>query len=133
MYARLKLLGRHAEEEGIYDDFKRELRQFDHMGHGPIDIALWDWFGKKYKCSVKNMLGGLKINFQHMLVHIMVIGMADCTAKKHMQILLKNVLILDIKASKFMDGMKEMSKKKLIIFYMLLKVGHKMTLMLDLL
>ena len=54
-----KLLGRHAEErEGIYDDFKRELRQFDHMGHGPIDIALWDWFGKKYKCSVKNMLGG---------------------------------------------------------------------------
>ena len=42
-----KLLGRHAEErEGIYDDFKRELRQFDHMGHGPLDIALWDWAGK---------------------------------------------------------------------------------------
>ena len=39
----LKLMGRHAEErEGIYDDMKRELRQFDHMGQGPIDIALWD-------------------------------------------------------------------------------------------
>ena len=37
------LLGRHAEErQGIYDDLKREARQFDHMGHGPLDIALWD-------------------------------------------------------------------------------------------
>ena len=45
--------GRNAEErEGIYDDFKRELRQFDHMGHGPIDIALWDLAGKKLDCSV---------------------------------------------------------------------------------
>ena len=25
-----------------------------------MDIALWDWFGKKYKCSVKNLLGGFK-------------------------------------------------------------------------
>ena len=30
------LVGRHAEErQGIYDDLKREARQFDHMGHGP--------------------------------------------------------------------------------------------------
>ena len=36
-----KLIGRQAEErEGIFDDMKRELRQFDHMGQGPIDIAL---------------------------------------------------------------------------------------------
>ena len=56
-----KLIGRHAEErESIYDDLKRELRQFDHMGHGPIDIALWDWFGKKHNCSVKDLLGGYK-------------------------------------------------------------------------
>ena len=42
-----KLLEYNAEErEKIYDDFKRELRQFDHMGHGPLDIALWDWAGK---------------------------------------------------------------------------------------
>jgi len=56
-----KLLGRHAEErEGIYDDFKRELRQFDHMGHGPLDIALWDWTGKKLNCSISTLLGGFK-------------------------------------------------------------------------
>ena len=56
-----KLLGRNAEErEGIYDDFKRELRQFDHMGHGPLDIALWDWIGKKLNCSVNSLLGGFK-------------------------------------------------------------------------
>ena len=56
-----KLLGRHAEErEGIYDDFKRELRQFDHMGHGPLDIALWDWLGKKLNCSINILLGGFK-------------------------------------------------------------------------
>ena len=43
-----KLLDYGADErERIYDDFKRELRQFDHMGHGPLDIALWDWAGKK--------------------------------------------------------------------------------------
>ena len=36
------LLGRNAEHrEVIYDDFKRELRAYDHMGHGPLDIALW--------------------------------------------------------------------------------------------
>ena len=56
-----KLLGRHAEErEGIYDDLKRELRQFDHMGHGPLDIALWDWAGKKLNCSINVILGGFK-------------------------------------------------------------------------
>ncbi len=56
-----KLLGRHAEErEGIYDDFKRELRQFDHMGHGPLDISLWDWAGKKLNCSINVLLGGYK-------------------------------------------------------------------------
>ena len=52
------LLGRHAEQrEGIWDDLKREARQFDHMGHGPIDIALWDWTGKQLGCSVATLLG----------------------------------------------------------------------------
>ena len=56
-----KLIGRHAEErEGIYDDFKRELRQFDHMGHGPLDIALWDWAGKQLGCSIATLLGGYR-------------------------------------------------------------------------
>ncbi len=55
------LLGRDAEErEGIYDDFKREIRQYDHMGHGPLDIALWDLAGKKYGTSVSRLLGGFR-------------------------------------------------------------------------
>ena len=55
------LLGRDAEErEGIYDDLKREMRQYDHMGHGPLDIALWDLAGKKYGCSVSRLLGGYR-------------------------------------------------------------------------
>ena len=55
------LVGRHAEERsGIYDDLKRELRQFDHMGHGPLDIALWDWQGHALACSVSTLLGGYR-------------------------------------------------------------------------
>ena len=56
-----KLIGRDAEHrEGIYDDMKRELRQFDHMGQGPLDIALWDWAGKQLGCSVSSLLGGYR-------------------------------------------------------------------------
>ena len=56
-----KLIGRHAEQRvGIYDDLKRELRQFDHMGHGPLDNALWDLAGKKYNTSVSRLIGGFR-------------------------------------------------------------------------
>lgn len=52
------LIGRHAEHrQGIYDDLKREARQFDHIGHGPLDIALWDWQGKQLGCSITTLLG----------------------------------------------------------------------------
>lgn len=55
------LLGRDPEQrEEIYDDLKRELRAYDHMGHGPIDIALWDLVGRKYNISIKTMLGGYR-------------------------------------------------------------------------
>jgi L-alanine-DL-glutamate epimerase-like enolase superfamily enzyme len=53
------LLGRGAHQrEKIYDDFKRALRQYDHMGFGCIDIALWDWAGKQLNASVASLLGG---------------------------------------------------------------------------
>jgi len=56
-----RLLGRDARErEGIWDDLKREARQFDHMGHGPIDIALWDWAGKQLDCSIGVLLGSYR-------------------------------------------------------------------------
>jgi len=55
------LIGRDAEaREGLYDDMKRELRQYDHMGHGPLDIALWDLAGKKHGASVSKLLGGYR-------------------------------------------------------------------------
>ena len=55
------LLGRNPEHrEEIYDDLKRELRAYDHMGHGPLDIALWDLVGKKYGISVAAMLGAYR-------------------------------------------------------------------------
>jgi L-alanine-DL-glutamate epimerase-like enolase superfamily enzyme len=55
------LLGRDPEHrELIYDDCKRELRAYDGMGYGPLDIALWDLAGKKYGIPVAKMLGGYK-------------------------------------------------------------------------
>jgi L-alanine-DL-glutamate epimerase-like enolase superfamily enzyme len=55
------LIGRDADHrEEIYDDFKRAIRQYDHMGHGPIDIALWDLAGKKLNASVSTLLGGYR-------------------------------------------------------------------------
>lgn len=55
------LLGRDPEQRAlIYDDLKREVRAYDHMGHGVLDIALWDLAGKKYGLSVAKMLGAFR-------------------------------------------------------------------------
>ncbi|MEZ4662384.1 MAG: enolase C-terminal domain-like protein [Caldilineaceae bacterium] len=55
------LLGRNPEQRAlIYDDLKREVRAYDHMGHGALDIALWDLAGKKHNMSVAAMLGGFR-------------------------------------------------------------------------
>ncbi len=55
------LIGRDPEtREQIYDDLKREVRAYDHMGHGALDIALWDLAGKKYNLSVARMLGAFR-------------------------------------------------------------------------
>ncbi|MCC6196112.1 MAG: mandelate racemase [Burkholderiales bacterium] len=56
-----RLVGKDARERiGIYEDLKRDIRQFDHMGHGPLDIALWDWAGKRYGASLSELLGGYR-------------------------------------------------------------------------
>jgi L-alanine-DL-glutamate epimerase-like enolase superfamily enzyme len=55
------LLGRDPDaREAIYDDLKRELRAYDHMGHGPLDIALWDLAGKRLNVSVARLIGGFR-------------------------------------------------------------------------
>lgn len=55
------LIGRDPEErELIYDDLKREVRAYDHMGHGPLDITLWDLAGKQHNMSVARMIGAFR-------------------------------------------------------------------------
>lgn len=55
------LIGRNAmAREEIFDDLKREIRQWSGMGHGPLDIALWDLAGKKYGASISELLGGYR-------------------------------------------------------------------------
>src|ERR1700691_178934 len=59
LYLAPHLIGRDAlQRELLYDEFKRALRQYDHMGHGHIDIALWDLFGKRVNLPVSKLLGG---------------------------------------------------------------------------
>lgn len=41
----------------FYEEAKRALRKFDKMGAGMLDIALWDWAGKKLETSVANLIG----------------------------------------------------------------------------
>jgi L-alanine-DL-glutamate epimerase-like enolase superfamily enzyme len=55
------LIGRDPDQrEGIWQDLRREIRAYDHMGHGPIDIALWDLAGRRYGASVSALLGGFR-------------------------------------------------------------------------
>lgn len=43
--------------ERIYDQFKRAMRKTDHIGHGALDIALWDLAGKELGASISTLLG----------------------------------------------------------------------------
>ena len=55
------LIGRDpAHREALHDDMKRELRAYDHMGQGPLDIALWDLAGRQHGMSVAAMLGAFR-------------------------------------------------------------------------
>jgi L-alanine-DL-glutamate epimerase-like enolase superfamily enzyme len=55
------LIGRDpAHREALHDDMKRELRAYDHMGQGPIDLALWDLAGRQHGMSVAAMLGAFR-------------------------------------------------------------------------
>ncbi|MFB6304412.1 MAG: enolase C-terminal domain-like protein [Haloferacaceae archaeon] len=61
MVAEEHLVGRDPlEREGIWRDLWRALRHTDHLGLGPIDVALWDLAGKHYGESVAALLGGYR-------------------------------------------------------------------------
>lgn len=56
-----RVVGKDARQRiAIYEDLKRDIRQFDHMGHGPLDIALWDWAGRQYGVPISELLGGYR-------------------------------------------------------------------------
>ncbi len=48
------------QREMIWQDLKREVRAYDHMGHGPIDIALWDLQARRLGTSVAALLGAFR-------------------------------------------------------------------------
>jgi L-alanine-DL-glutamate epimerase-like enolase superfamily enzyme len=55
------LIGRDPDaREEIWQDLRREVRAYDHMGHGPIDIALWDLQARRLDTSVTRLLGGFR-------------------------------------------------------------------------
>ena len=55
------LLGRDPlEREAIWQDVWRAFRVTDHLGLGPIDVALWDLAGKHYGEPVSTLLGGYR-------------------------------------------------------------------------
>lgn len=61
MVAEEYLLGRDPfEREEIWYDLWHRLRHTDHLGTGPIDIALWDLAGNHYDESVASLLGGFR-------------------------------------------------------------------------
>lgn len=59
------LVGRNPyQREQVYDDFKRGLQGVAFVGVGPIDICLWDLFGKRLNVSVSSLLGGYRQNLK---------------------------------------------------------------------
>ena len=46
--------------EAIYRQLRGLCKHVGEVGIGAIDIALWDLAGKKYSCSISNLLGGYR-------------------------------------------------------------------------
>ena len=56
-----RLIGRDPDtREEIWQDLRREVRAYDHMGHGAIDIALWDLQARRLGTSVAVLLGAFR-------------------------------------------------------------------------
>ena len=128
-----KLIGRHAEErEGLYDDFKRELRQFDHMGQGPLDIALWDWQGKQLGCSIATLIGGYRKRLPAYASTYHGDRNGGLSSKEAFVDFAEACLDLGYRAYKvhgWNDG--NMREEADNVLHVAAKVGDRMTLMLD--
>ncbi len=55
------LIGKNPlHREAIYRQLRGLCKHVGEVGIGAIDIALWDLAGKKYSCSISNLLGGYR-------------------------------------------------------------------------
>src|SRR3954468_43860 len=55
------LIGRDPDaREEIWQDLRREVRAYDHMGHGPLYIARWDLQARRLGTSVAVLLGAYR-------------------------------------------------------------------------
>ncbi len=45
------------DRERHWSELKRGLRKYDRMGIGPVDIALWDYAGRRYDAPIHELLG----------------------------------------------------------------------------
>jgi L-alanine-DL-glutamate epimerase-like enolase superfamily enzyme len=127
------LLGRNADHrEQIYDDLKRELRQYDHYGHGPLDIALWDLAGKKFGASVSQLLGGYRTRLKSYASTYHGDRSGGLDSKEKFAAFAEQCYDLGYRAYK-LHGWNEGDPREEAenVRYVGQKVGDRMTLMLD--
>jgi L-alanine-DL-glutamate epimerase-like enolase superfamily enzyme len=127
------LIGRNADQrEGIHDDLKREIRQLDHMGHGPLDIALWDLAGRKFGASVSQLLGGYRKRLKAYASTYHADRNGGLDSKEAFVAFAEQCHALGYRAFKihgWLDG--DAREEAANVRYMGEKMGERMTLMLD--
>lgn len=58
------LIGKNPlQRESHWSAFRRALRKYDRMGIGPLDIALWDFAGKRFGAPIHELLGTYRTGF----------------------------------------------------------------------
>ena len=128
-----RLLGKDARERiAIYEDLKRDIRQFDHMGHGAIDIALWDWAGKRQNASVCEMLGGYRKRLPAYASTYMGDRQGGLSSKEQYADFARHCFDLGYRAFK-VHGWSEGNAREEAqnVLHLAEAVGDRMTLMLD--
>jgi L-alanine-DL-glutamate epimerase-like enolase superfamily enzyme len=127
------MIGRNAmAREEMFDDFKRELRQWSGMGHGPLDIALWDLAGKKYGASISEMLGGYRKRLPVYASTYLGDNEGGLSTKEDYGDFAEHCYGLGYRAYKIHGWNEGDAKKEAAnVLHVADRVGERMTLMLD--
>lgn len=127
------LIGRDPmTREQIYDDMKREIRQWSGMGQGPLDIALWDMAGKKYGAPVYELIGGYRTRLPAYASTYLGDSEGGLDSKEAYAAFAERCYELGYRAYKI-HGWNEGDAKREAenVLHVAAKVGDRMTLMLD--